>query len=298
MVPLFKRNIVVDKIEKAAIGIGLRSQHYQAVLDTQPEVGFLEIHSENYFNAHSKNHYYLEQIAPNYPMSFHGIGLSLGSSEPISKQHLKKLKILVDRFQPALVSDHLSWCSLQGNFFNDLLPIPYTKEALNCFIDNVNQVQDYLQRQILIENPSSYLEYKTWDMSEPEFINQISQQTGCGLLLDLNNVYVSAINHQFSVQEYLNILDHKAVQEIHLAGHTEKTIDNSRLLIDTHSTFVSQSVWDIYQQYLSDTQSEAITLIEWDVELPSLDLLVTEAGKATDIRAALNNKIMMPEVTR
>tara|TARA_R110001583_G_scaffold195499_1_gene374342 strand:+ start:2759 stop:3610 length:852 start_codon:yes stop_codon:yes gene_type:complete len=283
----------VNKIEKAAIGIGLRSQHYQAMLDSRPEIGFLEIHSENYFNAHSKNHYYLEQIAPYYPMSFHGIGLSLGSSEAISKQHLKKLKVLIDRFQPALVSDHLSWCSLQGNFFNDLLPVPYTQEALNCFVDNVNQVQDYLQRQILIENPSSYLEYKEFEMSEPEFINEISKQTGCGLLLDLNNIYVSATNHQFSVQKYLDVINHDAVQEIHLAGHTEKQIDNSTLLIDTHSTLVSQPVWNIYQQFISDTKTDAITLIEWDVEVPPLDILLGEAGKASKIREATTCEVIL-----
>lgn len=274
----------VKKIENAAVGIGLRSPHYQAVIDTQPDIDFFEIHSENYFNAHSKNHYYLEQIASLYPMSFHGIGLSLGSAEPINKQHLKKLKTLVDRFQPALVSDHLSWCSLQGNFFNDLLPVPYTQEALQQFVDNVNQVQDHLQRQILVENPSSYLEYKYIDMSEPEFINEISKQTGCGLLLDLNNIYVSATNHQFSVQKYLDIIDDKAVQEIHLAGFSEERIGNERLLIDTHSTFVSQSVWDIYQQYISQTQTNAITLIEWDLEIPTLETLTLEAAKATVIR--------------
>ena len=283
----------MNKIDKAAIGVGLRSQHYQAVLDTRPELGFLEVHSENYFNAHSKNHFYLEQIAPYYPMSFHGIGLSLGSSEAISKQHLKKLKTLVDRFQPALVSDHLSWCSLQGNFFNDLLPIPYTKEALTCFIDNVNQVQDYLQRQILIENPSSYLEYKEFEMSEPEFINEISKQTGCGLLLDLNNIYVSATNHQFSVEKYLDIINHDAVQEIHLAGHTAKQIDGSTLLIDTHSTLVSQPVWDIYQQYIAKTKTDAITLIEWDVDVPCLDTLLGEAGKASKIREADNCEVIL-----
>jgi len=274
----------VNKIDKKSVGIGLRSPHYQSVIETRPDIAFLEVHSENYFNAHSKNHFYLEQIAPHYPMSFHGIGLSLGSSEPISKEHLNHLKILVDRFQPALVSDHLSWCSLQGNFFNDLLPIPYTKEALACFVDNVNQVQDVLQRQILVENPSSYLEYKNFEMSEPEFINQISQQTGCGLLLDLNNVYVSATNHQFSVQEYLSTIDAKAVQEIHLAGYTEKKIDSGTLLIDTHSTFVSQPVWDIYQQYITKTETDAVTLIEWDLEIPSLDLLLDEAAKAKLIR--------------
>jgi uncharacterized protein (UPF0276 family) len=276
----------VKKINKGAIGVGLRSPHYQAVLDTLPEIGFLEIHSENYFNEHSKNHYYLEQIAKHYPMSFHGIGLSLGSSESISKQHLKKLKTLIDRFQPALVSDHLSWCSLQGNFFNDLLPVPYTKEALNIFVDNVNQVQDFLQRQIIIENPSSYLEYKNLEMNEPEFINEISKRTGCGLLLDLNNVYVSATNQQFSIQKYLEIIDHSAVQEIHLAGFTEQKIENNTLLIDTHSTYVNQAVWDIYQQVITDTETEAVTLIEWDLEIPSLDILIDEAAKANTIKEA------------
>jgi len=274
----------VNEIDKAAIGIGLRSPHYQSVLETRPDIGFLEVHSENYFNEHSKNHHYLEQIAPHYPMSFHGIGLSLGSSEVISNQHLKNLKKLIDRFQPALVSDHLSWCSLQGNFFNDLLPIPYTQEALDCFVTNVNQVQDFLQRQILVENPSSYLEYKNFEFSEPEFINQLSQRTGCGLILDLNNIYVSAVNHQFSVEKYLQTIDHNAVQEIHLAGFTETQVDNSRLLIDTHSTLVSQPVWDIYQQYITKTQTDAVTLIEWDTDIPELDILLSEASKAKVIR--------------
>lgn len=277
----------MKKINKEAVGIGLRSPHYQAVIDTRPDIGFLEIHSENYFNEHSQNHYFLEQIAPHYPMSFHGIGLSLGGHEKINKQHLKKLKTLIDRFQPALVSDHLSWCSLQGNFFNDLLPVPYTKEALHCFIDNINQVQDFLQRQILVENPSSYLQYKEMEMSEPEFINEISKQTGCGLLLDLNNIYVSATNQDFSVEQYLAVIDHQTVQEIHLAGFTEQKIDNSTLLIDTHSTFVKQAVWDIYQQFIHESKTYAVTLIEWDLEIPCLATLMKEAGKATNIREAL-----------
>jgi len=287
--PLFNREQVkvLNKIDKSSVGIGLRSPHYQTIVETKPQIDFLELHSENYFNEHSKNHFYLEQLALLYPMSFHGIGLSLGSSEPINKQHLTKLKTLIDRFQPALVSDHLSWCSLQGNFFNDLLPVPYTKEALGYFINNVNQVQDTLQRQILIENPSSYLEYKNIEMSEPEFINEISKQTGCGLLLDLNNVYVSATNHQFSVQKYLDNINHEAVQEIHLAGFTKKSIDNSKLLIDTHSTLVSQAVWNIYQHYIQNTKTDAITLIEWDLDIPPLETLLTEANKAKIIREAL-----------
>lgn len=272
----------------AAIGIGLREAHYQAVLAALPDVGFLEIHSENYFNPHSKNYFYLQQIAEFYAMSFHGIGLSLGSSEAVSIEHLNKLKQLVDRFQPALVSDHLSWCSLQGNFFNDLLPIPYTQEALSFFIKNVNQVQEHLQRQILIENPSSYLQYKNSEMGEAEFINEIVKQTGCGLLLDLNNIYVSAVNHQFSVKDYLDVIEPQAVQEIHLAGFSKKEVNGNTILIDTHSTHVCQDVWNIYRNYINSTQTDAITLIEWDSEIPPLETLLEEHKKAQIIRKEID----------
>ncbi len=275
-------------INTAAVGIGLRAPHYQTILSSLPDVGFLEIHSENYFNPHSKNHFYLQQLAESYALSFHGIGLSLGSSEPVSRPHLHKLKQLVDRFQPALVSDHLSWSSLQGQFFNDLLPIPYTEEALSCFINNVNQVQDYLQRQILIENPSSYLQYKNSDMSEAEFINEIAKQSGCAILLDLNNVYVSARNHQFSITQYLHRIDPQRVQEIHLAGFSEKQINGSTLLIDTHSTLVSEEVWNIYRCYLSSTNSSAVTLIEWDTNIPALETLLAEHDKANMLRQGVD----------
>ncbi|WP_019616670.1 DUF692 domain-containing protein [Psychromonas ossibalaenae] len=274
----------MKNINKGAAGIGLRAPHYKDILNLQPDIGFLEIHSENYFNPDSQNHFYLHQIAQHYPMSFHGIGLSLGSSEPICTKHLSKLKQLVDIFQPALVSDHLSWSSLQGNFFNDLLPIPYTREALQNFVNNVNQVQDFLQRQILIENPSSYLQYKNIDMGEPEFINEIISRTGCGLLLDLNNIYVSAANHNFSVNQYLEVINDRAVQEIHLAGFTRKQVNNDSILIDSHSSYVSQAVWDIYRQYIQNTKTDAVTLIEWDLEIPPLSELISEKNKAENIR--------------
>ncbi|MFT7423407.1 MAG: hypothetical protein ACI8UC_001484 [Psychromonas sp.] len=274
----------LKKTQPGAVGIGLRGPHYQSLLDELPTLDFLEVHSENYFNPHSQNRFYLEQIANYYPLSFHGIGLSIGSSEDISKTHLKNLKQIIDIFQPTLVSDHLSWSSLEGRFFNDLLPVPYTKEALSCFVNNIHRIQEHLQRQILIENPSSYLEYNDSKMSEPEFINEIIKQTGCGLLLDLNNVYVSATNHQFSVEKYLDIIDHKTVQEIHLAGFTQKQVNNSTLLIDTHSTLVSQSVWDVYQTYMSTKKTDALTLIEWDLNIPTLDILIEEHNKAIRIK--------------
>ncbi|WP_028863725.1 DUF692 domain-containing protein [Psychromonas aquimarina] len=279
----------MKKINKGAAGIGLRAPHYQDILNLLPDVGFLEIHSENYFNPDSRNSYYLHQAAQHYPLSFHGIGLSLGSSEAVCKNHLTKLKQLIDIFQPALVSDHLSWSSLQGNFFNDLLPIPYTREALQNFVSNVNQVQDFLQRQILIENPSSYLQYKNIDMGEPEFINEIVSRTGCGLLLDLNNIYVSAANHNFSLDQYLEVINDQAVQEIHLAGFTRKEINNDSILIDSHSTYVSQAVWDIYAQYIKTTKTDAVTLIEWDLEIPPLTDLISEKNKAEKIREKVFN---------
>ncbi|WP_354624804.1 DUF692 domain-containing protein [Psychromonas sp. MME2] len=258
----------MKKINKSAFGIGLRPIHHQALMTEQPSLGFVEIHSENYFNAHSKNHYYLEQAASLYPLSFHGIGLSLGSAEAISINHLQNLKQLVDRFQPALVSDHLSWSSLQGTYFNNLLPIPYTNDSLSYFVNNVNQVQDYLQREIIIENPSSYLQYLDGDFSEAEFINEIAEQTGCGILLDINNVFVSATNHQFSAEKYLHAINHSKVEEIHLAGFTKKEIQGSTILIDTHSTFVSPDVWALYELYIKKTKTEAVSLIEWDGESP------------------------------
>ncbi|WP_372881073.1 DUF692 domain-containing protein [Psychromonas sp.] len=274
----------MKKIDAGAVGIGLRCPHHQTILDNLPELGFLEVHSENYFTPHSQNRFYLEQIANHYPLSFHGIGLSIGSCESVSQTHLHQLKKIIDIFQPALVSDHLSWSSLEGNFFNDLLPVPYTQEALSFFVNNINQIQEYLERQILIENPSSYLEYKQSEMSEPEFINEIVKQTGCGLLLDLNNVYVSANNHQFSTEKYLDIIDHESVQEIHLAGFTEKQVNNASILIDTHSTFVSQAVWDMYQTYMQTHSTDVPTLIEWDLDIPALDVLIAEHNKAINIK--------------
>ena len=278
----------MKNIDKSAFGIGLRPIHHHELVTAQPALGFVEIHSENYFNSHSKNHYYLEQAASLYPLSFHGIGLSLGSAEAISVSHLDHLKQLIDRFQPALVSDHLSWSSLEGKYFNDLLPIPYTKESLSYFVNNVNQVQDYLQRQIIIENPSSYLQYIDCDFTEVEFMNEIAEQTGCGILLDINNVFVSATNQHFSAEQYLHSINHSKVQEIHLAGFTKKVVNNSTILIDTHSTFVSPEVWALYERYINTTKTEAVTLIEWDQDIPCLKTLLGEQDKAQAVRTKVN----------
>jgi len=270
----------MDKLTQ--VGIGLRSEHYQIVEQTKPNIDFLEVHSENYFDKHSLNYFYLQQVSKHYPLSFHGIGLSLGSDEKVSTQHLAQLKALVDEFNPILISDHLSWSSLQSTYFNDLLPVPYTKEALARFVSSVNQVQDYLQAPIIIENPSSYLEYKESDFHEADFLNQLSEQTGCGLLLDINNIYVSAINNDFSAQDYLDKIHADKVQEIHLAGHTRKVFENGEILIDTHSKPVNQAVWQLYQANIMRMKN-ALTLIEWDADLPALSVLLNERDKAKQI---------------
>jgi len=270
----------MDKLTQ--VGIGLRSEHYQIVEQTKPNIDFLEVHSENYFDKHSLNYFYLQQVSKHYPLSFHGIGLSLGSDEKVSTQHLAQLKALVNEFNPILISDHLSWSSLQSTYFNDLLPVPYTKEALARFVSNVNQVQDYLQTPIIIENPSSYLEYKESDFHEADFLNQLSEQTGCGLLLDINNIYVSAINNDFSAQDYLDKIHADKVQEIHLAGHTRKVFENGEILIDTHSKPVNQAVWQLYQANIMRMKN-ALTLIEWDTDLPPLSVLLNERDKAKQI---------------
>ena len=268
------------------VGIGLRPEHYKIIEQSKPAINFLEVHSENYFDKNSLNYFYLQQLSQHYPLSFHGIGLSLGSAEDVSIEHLKKLKTLIDEFGPFLVSDHLSWSSLQGTYFNDLLPVPYTQEALLCFVKNINQVQDYLQTQILIENPSSYLEYKSTDFHEADFLNQISEKTGCGLLLDINNIYVSATNNNFSAQQYLDTINFEKVQEIHLAGHTRKVFDNGDILIDTHSKPINQPVWKLYQDNISKINN-AVTLIEWDTDLPELPVLLNERDKAKAILMGL-----------
>ncbi len=274
---------MVNSLTKSAVGIGLRAPHYNDFLSQKPKTDFLEIHSENYFSPFSKQSWVLDQLAQDYQLSCHGIGLSLGSSDPLDASHLSQLKALLDRYQPALVSEHLSWSSVEGNYFNDLLPMPYTREALAHFVDKVDQTQDYIGRQLLVENPSAYLQFKKPEMSEWEFLSELAERTGCGLLLDLNNIYVSSINLKFCPEQYLAGIPHNAVGEIHLAGFTLKGFEKGELLIDTHGTKVSPMVWQLYENYIQ--QHAVPTLIEWDTDIPAIDVLLAEQQKALDIRA-------------
>ncbi len=263
----------------AQAGIGLRAPHYQDILTQKPNIGWFEVHSENYFGKGGKPLEYLEKIRAEYPLSLHGVGLSLGSTDPLDQQHLEKLKGLVARFQPGLISEHICWSSVKGQHLNDLIPLPYTEESLKRMMQKINRVQEILQQQILIENISSYLQYSHDTIPEYEFISTVAKQSGCGILLDVNNLYVNHINHAWDIQHYLQQIPVAFVKEIHLAGYTENILAQSRILIDTHNQKVSQPVWQLYEKALQRFKKTP-TLIEWDKDIPALELLLQEAQKA------------------
>jgi uncharacterized protein len=264
----------------AHAGIGLRPQHYLEFIESRPAVGFIEVHSENYFGRGGKPLHYLAQARRDYPLSLHGVGLSIGSVDPLNTIHLRRLGELIDRLQPALVSDHLCWSSVGNTYANDLLPLPYTEEALAHVVSRVAQVQERLRRRILLENVSSYIEFTDSAIPEWEFLNEVARRSGCAILLDVNNIFVSAHNHGFDPVQYLQAIAPEPVLEIHLAGHTRKGITGgAEILIDTHSAPVADAVWALYAAALKRF-GPVPTLIEWDAELPALPVLVAEAHKA------------------
>ncbi len=264
-----------------AVGIGLRSAHYEQILETKPDLGWLEIHPENYFCGGVHKHF-LDKISTHYPISMHAVGLSLGADQDVDNRHLSKLKALVDRYNPILVSDHVAWSSSGNAHLNDLLPLPYTQKSLEKISRNINQVQDMLGRQILVENPSTYITFKDNDMSEPEFMNRLCHDTGCAMILDVNNIFVQSHNHGIDPYQYINTIDKKHVSEIHLAGHIEKKFEEHSLLIDTHNQNVCDAVWQLYDYTIQKTGTLA-TLIEWDQDVPPLQTLLDEAKRARDI---------------
>ncbi|TNI55924.1 hypothetical protein CF121_18660 [Aeromonas media] len=265
------------------IGIGLRPPHYDEIRQTLPGVGWLEVHSENYFERHGKGFEVLAELARHYPVSLHGVGMSLGSADPLDPAHLRQLAALVAAISPVRVSEHLSWGSIGGRYFNDLLPMPYTREALSHMSDKIERVQQALGRQLLIENPSSYLQLPG-EMGEAEFLAELARRSGCGVLLDLNNLYVSSVNHGLDCADYLATIELGTVGEIHLAGFTDKELPQGHLYIDTHSAPVAEPVWALYRQVCG--LSAIPTLIEWDLEIPPLPVLLEEAGRADAILSA------------
>ncbi len=262
------------------IGIGLRPEHFVEFTRTRPPVGFIEAHSENYFGRGGKPLHYLTQARQDYPLSLHGVGLSIGSTDPLSAAHLKRLRELIDLLEPSWMSDHLCWSSVNGEYANDLLPLPYTEAALNHVVARVTQVQDRLRRRILLENVSSYFEFSDSSIPEWDFLAEVARRSGCGILLDVNNIFVSAFNHRFDPLRYLRAIPAASVCEIHLAGFTRKSFDDgAEMLIDTHSAPVAEAVWALYRAALQRF-GVVPTLIEWDADLPPLSALVTEALKA------------------
>lgn len=261
------------------VGVGLKAQHYQEALEGQHPLAFFEVHAENYMMQGGNHLRFLEAIGEKFPLSIHGVGMSLGSAEGLEQSHLGKFSALVDRFSPWLVSEHLAWSVHDGTYMNDLLPLPLNATTLSVVSENVNRMQDAIGRRILIENPSTYVSFKSTDIPEPEYLERLAEATGCGILLDVNNIYVSARNNDFDPKGYVDAVAGKYVGEIHLAGHTVKAIDGAELRLDDHGSPVINDVWALYQ-YAVERIGERPTLIEWDTNVPDFSVLVSEAEQA------------------
>jgi hypothetical protein len=261
-------------------GVGLKPEHFKEILGTQPDIGFFEVHAENYMVPGGPFHYYLTRIRERYPLSIHGVGLSIGADAPLDMEHLNALAALLGRYQPQSFSEHLAWSTHGPAFLNDLLPVPYNTATLQRVCEHIDQVQTHLGLRMLLENPATYVEFaaSTWD--EPTFLTEVVRRTGCGLLLDVNNVYVSSVNHQRNAQAVIRALPLAQVGEIHLAGFAQSQDGNGDpLLIDSHGAPVAQAVWDLYAFTLGLTGPVA-TLLERDNDIPIWPVLLAEAGLA------------------
>ncbi|HKZ08543.1 MAG TPA: DUF692 domain-containing protein [Methylomirabilota bacterium] len=263
---------------RARAGIGLRAPHVDEILATRPDIPWLEVHAENYMGGGPALRR-LEAFRRDYPISLHGVGLSLGSAEGLDLTHLDRLRALADRLEPCLASEHLAWSVSDGAYLNHLLPLPYTEEALDVVADNLGHAQDRLGRRLLVENPSRYLRFLDSPIPEAEFLAELARRTGCGLLCDVNNLFVSAANVGIEPLDYLDRLPAGAVGEIHLAGHGENDADGVSVLIDDHGSRVRPAVWDLYEAALARF-GPVPTLIEWDTDLPDLAVLREEAAVA------------------
>ena len=263
-------------------GLGLRFAHYQHVLSARPKVDWFEIITENYIDSHQGHWEFLADLARTYPIVMHGVSLSIGSTDPVNKDYLHKVKTLAAHLNTPWVSDHLCFTGIAHRNTHDLLPVPYTEEALAHIVDKIKQVQDILGRPMVIENPSSYVAFKESTMTEWEFLARMSEQADCGLLLDINNIFVSAFNHRFEAKEYIDALPAERVIQIHLAGHT----NNKTHIIDTHDDFVTDAVWALYE-YTIKRLGPVTTMVEWDDKIPTFEVLSAELDKARAIAYSL-----------
>jgi uncharacterized protein len=264
-------------------GAGFKHEHMPDILQDLQRVGFFEVHAENYMGEGGAPHAALERLRLDYPVFVHGVGLSIGGVGKLDQDHLNRLKTVVGRYEPHIVSEHLAWSTHENHYYNDLLPVPYDKATLNRVVDHIEEVQDFLGRMILLENPSTYVAFETSTMSETDFIREVVARSGCGLLLDVNNVFVSATNHSYSPERYLADFPLEHVREIHLAGHATETDDlGEPLLIDAHDRPVAAEVWALFERVVA-ARGLVPTLIEWDNDLPSWAVLKSEARKADAI---------------
>ena len=259
-------------------GVGLRNRHYTAFLEEQPRVDFVEAISENFMGLGGRPRAVLEKTRRDRPVVLHGVSLGIGSVEPLDEAYLKQWRALIDEVQPALVSDHLCWGRAHGHYSHDLWPVPYTEECLRHVVERVGRVQEVLGRRILLENVSSYLEFRASELTEWEFLAEVARRADCGILLDVNNVYVSARNHGFDAKTYLDAIPVERVGQFHLAGHQ----DRGHLVIDTHEGQVCDAVWDLYRHSVKRF-GDVSCLIEWDEGVPELEVLLAESAKAKAI---------------
>lgn len=273
----------------ARAGLGLKPEHFRQIVERWPDLGFFEIHAENYMVDGGPYHHYLTRIREHYPLSIHGVGLSIGGEGSLDIDHLDRLKRLLDRYQPESFSEHLAWSSHGSTFLNDLLPLPYTPKTLQRVCDHIDQTQAHLQRRMLLENPATYVEFAASTMAETDFIDEVVRRSGCALLLDVNNVYVSCTNHNRDPHAYIRALPHRAVGEIHLAGFArEHDAAGDPLLIDSHGAPVAQVVWQLYH-YALERVGPVATLLERDNDIPAFDVLFEESQQAERLLRSLHS---------
>ena len=265
-----------------APGIGFKPEHYTDLRALRPDLGFLEVHAENYMGAGGPPHAMLTALRADYALSVHGVGLSIGGAGPLDRDHLARVRSLCDRYQPESFSEHLAWSSHGGAYLNDLLPLPYTDHTMTLVCDHIDMVQFALGRRMLLENPSTYVLFEQSDIPEVDFLAEVVRRTGCGLLLDVNNVFVSASNHRTDPRAYIAAFPLGAVQEIHLGGHASEDLPSGPLLIDAHGTPVADPVWALFAETIAAT-GPLPTLIEWDNDVPPLQTLLAEADRARQI---------------